>query len=118
MLDIETIFRGGMGEGCILEQGQKLEDFYQIDTTPTQMGNCLLEVGKETVMDGYFSSPVVYYGKQDKKLFFLLGSEGGDLFQTPKTYYETMLRLDENRFFRMYSRKAGRDFNFVKNKWK
>jgi hypothetical protein len=114
--EVETIFARGMGEGCILEANQTLEDFYQIESEPVKLGTCLLEVGKETTMDGWFNSPVVYCGKQGNKLFFFLGNDSNDLFA--RKYYETMLRLDENKFFRMYSWKGGRDCNFINGKWK
>lgn len=115
----EVIFGNSQGEGLILEHGKTLADFFEIDKSDIALGDTVLKFDEETTLSGWFDSPVKYCGKvKENTLIFLLGSAGGDLFEEAKTYYETMLWVSPTRFFRMYYRNAGRDFNFVKGRWK
>lgn len=115
----QTIFNYNQGEGIILENGESLADFFKINTEPVLLGTTTLQYGQCSDLNKWFCEPVEYCGKiKDNTLVFLLGTDDGDLFTAPKTYYETMLYLSPTRFFRMYSYKAGRDMNFINGKWK
>jgi len=115
----KVIFAGGQGEGLILESGENLTDSIAIDKKPVELGNTTLIYEQETTLCGWFDSPVLYHGKDEKNnLYFRLGVDGGDLFDAPKAYYETMRYLTPTRFFRLYSFKGGRDANFVNGRWK
>jgi hypothetical protein len=75
--------------------------------------------GKETDLKGFFYKPVKFVGfdpENEKLAIFYLGSEY--TLYSKVLYYEDILILNENRIFKMYSARAGRDFNYINNKWK
>jgi hypothetical protein len=114
-----VIYKGGQGMGVILAQDEKLTDSLVIDKSNVELGDTVLVYEQETTLCGWFDSPVLYHGKdEDNQLYFRLGVGGGDLFEPPKAYYETMLYVTPTRFYRNYSWKGGRDFNFLLKKWK
>jgi hypothetical protein len=114
----KVIFAKGQGEGLILESGESLTNSIAIDKSNVELGNTTLVYEQETTLCGWFDSPVLYHGKDEKNtLYFRLGVDGGSLFEEPKAYYETMHYLTPIRFFRMYGHGHGRDFNFDGKKW-
>lgn len=87
--------------------------------TPTTLAGETLIVGKKTTLQGYFLKPTEYVGfiqqQNSIELFFLLGTENS-IFET-KYYYENLFKINELRTFKMFSNSAGRDFNFIEQKW-
>jgi hypothetical protein len=75
--------------------------------------------GEETTLNGFFCKPAQFIGfdpDNEKVAIFFLGSEVG--LYASMYYYEDILILNENRIFKMYSARGGRDFNFKSGKWK
>lgn len=72
-----------------------------------------------TTLKGFFNKPVKFVGfdpKNRKNAIFYLGCE--QTLYANVSYYEDILILNENRIFKMYSQRGGRDFNYINNKWK
>jgi hypothetical protein len=75
--------------------------------------------GEETTLKGFFCKPSQFVGfdpNNEKLALFYLGNEQS-LFDTIN-YYEDILIINENRIFKMYSQRGGRDFNYINKKWK
>jgi hypothetical protein len=107
------IYNNKQGEGIILTNDELLE---VRDETPTVAGEILIP-GTSTSMSGYFDKSVEFCGVFDKNsLVFFLG-ETSDLIER-KRYYKVVHLISETRLFSMFSHNAGRDFNFIKGKWK
>lgn len=72
--------------------------------------------GNKTTLNGFFCRPIEYLGVEENGYaIFYIGSQN-DLF-AQANYYEPVLVVSDTRLFKMYSENAGRDFNFINQKW-
>ena len=72
--------------------------------------------GNITTLNGFFCRPIAYLGiEENGYAIFYIGSKN-DLF-AQANYYEPVLVVSQTRLFKMYSEYAGRDFNFINQKW-
>lgn len=115
--DYKVMFGEGVGEGYITTS-----PITDANKEPVTLAGETLIAGEKTTLQGFFLTPIEYVGcikKQGKnlvELIFNFASES-NIFET-KFYYETLYKVDENRTFKMFSYRGGRDFNFINNKWK
>lgn len=114
MNKVQTIlYSDKMGEGLILNENDP-KPFRRESTTVA--GHTLVP-GEASDLAGYFTMPLIFCGIINKSsLVFLLGFES-DLFGT-KHYYQVIHKISETRLFSMFTYDAGRDFNYVNQKWK
>lgn len=105
-----------IGECLITYQNQALD----IDQTQQtiRLGNVCLVPELMTDLDGFYKRPLKYAGHKGKELYFYIGDDDADLFKPIRSYYEVLHYLSEIRFFKLYSSKGGRDYNFKNGKWK
>ncbi|MBA4304634.1 MAG: hypothetical protein C0424_10455 [Sphingobacteriaceae bacterium] len=107
------LYSCNMGEGLILNEG---------DPKPWRLEKITvagieLVPGEPSDMAGYFRHPLVYCGLiNEKHMVFYIGSTS-DLFGC-KYYYQVVMKVDETRLFSMFTFNAGRDFNFIRGRWK
>ena len=72
--------------------------------------------GDKTTLSDFFCRPVEYLGVEDNGYsIFYIGSKNAP--SATANYYEPVLIVSDSRLFKMYSRNAGRDFNFINQKW-
>lgn len=72
---------------------------------------------KLTTLKDFFSRELEVMGiDQNGDTIFKMGVQS-DLFGTT-FFYEPVLILDENRVFKMYGDNCGRDYFYIKGKWK
>lgn len=72
--------------------------------------------GSKTTLNGFFCRPIEYLGIEDNGyVIFYIGSQH-DLF-AQANYYEPVLVVSDTRLFKMHSENAGRDFNYINQKW-
>ncbi|MDR2293347.1 MAG: hypothetical protein LBE11_07745 [Prevotellaceae bacterium] len=100
--------------------------YYKVTDNKSDFENQLLKkdcvfckYGEKTTLKGFFSTPVQFVGfhpDNEKRALFYLGYEHS-LFNH-YYYYEDVLILNEDRIFKMYSNRAGRDFNYRNKKWR
>jgi hypothetical protein len=108
-----VIFNRNMGEGLILNN----DDVLDIEFDSPTVANEILVPGTSTSMSGYFKHSLEFCGVMDKnKLVFFIG-EVNDLL-SKKRYYQVVTLISEFRLFSMFTYSSGRDFNFIKGKWK
>lgn len=76
----------------------------------------IVSPGNKTTLNGFFCRPIEYLGLEESGYaIFYIGSKQ-DLF-AQENYYEPVLVVSHTRLFKMYSENAGRDFNFINQKW-
>lgn len=108
-----VIFNRNMGEGLILNNNDVLD----VELESPNVANEILVPGTSTSMSGYFKHSLEFCGVMDKnKLVFFIG-EVNDLLGK-KRYYQVVTLISEFRLFSMFTYSSGRDFNFIKGKWK
>lgn len=103
-----------LGEVLITDKNEPLN----LDQTPIRLGDVELAAETMTNLNGFYNRPIKYVGRKDKKLYFYIGDDDSDLFKEAKSYYEIIRHLTEKRFFKLYTHKGGRDYNFKNGRWK
>ena len=105
----EVIYSNNMGEGLILNIGEPLF----VKKESVGVAGEILQPETLTTLQGYFKTPLKFCGTlYENKLLFFIGQ------QDNKLYYQIIHLIAENRLFSMFSHIAGRDFNFIKGRWK
>lgn len=111
---METIlFSKNMGEGLILNNNQKPP----VKNESPTVGDEILIPGTYTSLSGYFAHSLKFCGVMNKNCLVFFIGETEDLFESKK-YYQVIHLITKTRLFSMFTYAAGRDFNFVKGKWK
>ena len=106
-------FSHNEGEGIIADSSELLP----VVCTNVKIGTTELVPGIKTTMNGFFLRDVQFQGMLNKtEMVFLLGSTD-TLFES-KTYYKVVHFISETRIFIVYGAGFGRDYNFVKGRWK
>ena len=114
----KVLFGNGVGQGIIFNSDIDLKS--HINPTSVFIGNETIYAGQMTSMQCFFYIDILYLGmlKDDKYtcLCFELGREK-DLF-TEKIYVTAIYKITDKRLFKKYALHSGRDFNYIKGKWK
>lgn len=112
----EVIFSKGQGLGYI-STGGRPEGYTDEDLN---LGGELLRLGQLTTLEGLFDRFLEYAGtmvKDGSRFFILKLGNDCDLLES-RTYYLKFLWLSRERIATMYTYSSGRDYNYVKGKWK
>ncbi|OJV39614.1 MAG: hypothetical protein BGO29_04510 [Bacteroidales bacterium 36-12] len=112
-----TVYDNKQGMGYILPPDININDY--IVREPVMIAGEIIHPDSLTSLNNYFIRSCTYIGLNKmniSEMIFYLGMDEYDLF--PLKYYASVLRVNENRIFEMFSNKAGRDFNFVNGNWK
>ena len=111
------------GKGQFIIADSKSEIVEMTNKEDVLVGRSILKSGEMTDFDGFFNAGeceyVGYLSKPEKSptkvLLFYLG-DNADLFEH-KHYFQVIQLISEKRIFIMFHDAAGRDFNFIKDKW-
>lgn len=110
-----TIYSHGQGMGYVSTTAILPDGFVREETTCFEPGTIL--PGMSTDLFGFFAKPMRYMGIHgEHEMIFYIGSTA-DLFGEHH-YWQGMIYCSRTRIFSMYSNNAGRDYNYVKGKWK
>jgi len=111
-----TIFRGGIGEGILTDVGEVIPDLVKQSVTVV---DTVIEPDTMTDLLGHWRCPIRYVGMiLPNTLVFYLGDQGGSLFEPRKSAYQCIHLITPTRLFLMFTFKSGRDWNWIKGKWK
>lgn len=111
---IQTCFySNNQGEGFTSDELM----IYGEDRGEFKVGAEMISIGTKTTLNGFFDFPHEFIVFIDGKgMGFHCGCET-DLFGMTH-YYKVIHLLSPTRLFVMYTRKSGRDWNFINGAWK
>ena len=106
-----------IGNYLVLENEDKAADY--INPIEVQLVNETLVPGTKTDLTKFFKHPIEYAGilKEDPRVLMFYLGEDADLFQN-KRFYDCYFKITDSRLFKKYNDRTGRDYNFIKGKWK
>jgi hypothetical protein len=126
-----TLFSKNQGCGYISKDYYFVNDVTIKHETPIVLGRQELIPGNSFDLDGFFSRPLLYLGKHvsatanqkgqyeiplkeklSDELIFYIGEDDGN------HYFQAVFKITDTRFFMLYGKGSGRDYNFKNNKWK
>jgi hypothetical protein len=113
-----TIFNDKQGSGYIFTSKAAME--HHLGAADVTICGKIIAPGDKTDLSGFLGRELIYLGikpgRDMNEMIFYIGEEK-TLFDA-QYYYQSIFRISDKRLFEMFSDQAGRDFNYIKGRWK
>jgi hypothetical protein len=117
---MQSFINNTLGEIITFDSHKEMEQSIRTEPVSFVFGDLI--PGTMTDMGGYWKHPILYKGLLIEPgdllpaLLFYIG-EINNLFDH-RIVCDVIYRVSDTRLYKVYHNKHGRDYNYVKNKWK